>query len=182
MNNYKIISDNIAWDGSYFCCRRCGKAGYKSMAAVKGHLGMCKGKAMQKGAIQLTGASYSSVGTTLINDLGNNPVELATATARASNQLATNGIDGADIQRRLTTLENEYVHVLAENNPVATESWISRNKELLIVLVCLFIVYLIWRESQCKCDSGTKRTGMGLTLTNKVAGKAIDLGLNKLFK
>ena len=41
IEGYKVISDNIAWDKkNQFSCRRCGKAGYKSPAAVKGHLGM----------------------------------------------------------------------------------------------------------------------------------------------
>ena len=56
-----------------------------------------------------------------------------------------------------------------------------REKELLIILVCLVIIYLIY-ESQRKCESGTKRTGIDSTLANKAVGKAIDLGLNKLFK
>jgi len=71
--NYKVISDNIAWDGSHFSCRRCGKSGYKSMQAIKGHLSMCPSKAMQKGAIQPATASPSPAGTASIGNLKSSP-------------------------------------------------------------------------------------------------------------
>ncbi len=39
----KITGYNIGYDGKSFFCMRCGKAGFKSEMAVRGHLSSCKG-------------------------------------------------------------------------------------------------------------------------------------------
>ena len=180
--NLKIISDNIAWDGSYFNCRRCGKSGYNTMQAVKGHLSMCPGKAIQKGATQLASqpatASHSPVGTASIGNIESYP---------ASQPPPTAGPDNSQLDKRIATLENEYNHLLAENNnPNSSSDWVSRNKDILIILGILVALYLILQESKCKCaneGSGRSRAnGLGSTLANRAAGKAIDYGLSKILK
>ena len=182
--NLKVISDNIAWDGSYFSCRRCGKSGYPTMQAVKGHLSMCRGKAMQKGAIQLAGqpatASHSPAVATSINDLRNIPASQPAPTAGPDNSQL-------ELDKRIAALENEYIHLLEENNnPVSSVDWFSRNRDMLIILAILVGLYLILRESKCNCaneGSGRSRTNsIGSTLANRAAGKAIDYGLSKILK
>ena len=175
--DYKVISDNIAWDGSHFTCRRCGKSGYKTMPAVKGHLSMCRGRAMQKGAIQLATASYSPAVTAPINDLRNVP---------ASQPATAPGPDNSQLDRRISALENEYTHLLEENNNPSNGDWVSRNRDMLIILAVLIGLYLILQESRCKCageGSGRSRSnGIGSTLVNRAAGKAVDYGLSKILK
>ena len=180
--NLKIISDNIAWDGNHFSCRRCGKSGYNTMQAVKGHLSMCPGKAMQKGAIQLASqpatASHSPAGSLSVGSLQTFP---------ASQPAPTAGPDNSQLDKRIAALENEYNHLLAENNNhISTGDWVSRNKDILIILGILVALYLILQESKCKCSndsSGRSRAnGLGSTLANRAMGKAVDFGLSKILK
>jgi hypothetical protein len=178
----KIVSDNIGMEGNSFFCRRCGKAGYPSMASVKGHLGMCKGKAIQRaGGVQLATASSSSVGTASIARLGGISTSQLTATAGPGIQLAPADIDYGELSNRVASLENEYNHLLAENNvPVNSDDWVSRNKDILIILGIGIGLYLLLQQSKCNC--GARANGIGSTLVNRAAGKAVDYGLNKLFK
>ena len=178
----KIVSVNIGMEGNSFYCRRCGKAGYPSMASVKGHLGMCKGKAIQRaGGVQLAGASHSSVGTASIARLGGISAVEPTATAGPEIQLAPADTNYDELSRRVAAVENEYVHLLSENNaPVNSDDWVSRNKDLLIILGILVGLYLLLQQSKCNC--GARANGIGSTLVNKAAGKAVDYGLNKLLR
>jgi hypothetical protein len=180
--NTKVISENIGWDGTYFYCRRCGKSGYSKMQSIKGHLSMCPGKAIQKGAIQLANqpatASHSPVGTMSIGNVESSPASQPATTAKS---------DNSQILSRISALENEYNHMLVENNnPVSSSDWISRNKDMLIILGILVVLYLILQESKCKCaneSSGRARAnGFSSTLANRAASKAIDYGLNEIFK
>lgn len=48
MESIRVCKD-ISWDGQSFFCERCGKAGYRTELAARGHLGSCKGRAVERG-------------------------------------------------------------------------------------------------------------------------------------
>jgi len=179
MNAIKVISDNIAWDGSSFFCRRCGKAGYGSMAKVKGHLSMCAGRAIQLGAIRTPAGASQALVTVSDKGLGNFSGVQATASPGPSyEQLA----QLANVNDRLSRLENEYNHVLVANN-TSSSDWLSSNKAILLVVGAVVLVALLLRENKSSnCGMSEKKgSTIAQTLLAKGAGKFLDKSIDKVF-
>lgn len=172
----KMISDSIGWDGVSFFCRRCGRAGYSKMAQVKGHLAMCPGRAVAKGAVpQLAAASCSPV--------ANAPFEGLQVLPTASQQQQLQPILASSygqLDDRVKQLENEYNHMLVERNLPAND-WFSSNKNMLIIMaVSVVALYLVTRNSQCQCDNGSKVVKNGMaSFGEKALAKFVDRGITK---
>jgi len=183
VKGYKIISDNIAWDEkNQYSCRRCGKAGYKSPAAVKGHLGnSCRGKAVQKG-IQSAAASYSPAETTQKANLRDFLAGLPATTDISNSQLDSivSMLDRVvTLDGRVGILENEYNHMVIDKNQNNTtgglNGWIEANKDILIIIGVIVGLVLVFRESKCDCG---KRSSLGSDLIKT----ASTYGIKKIFK
>lgn len=195
--NVVNISDNIAWDGQHFFCRRCGKSGYKKMSQVRGHLAMCQGKAIQKGAIpqsQPVGNQLQVVTTASKANLEGSPTgwqpQLAEAVVPSYNQLYGNQLSGLSglvgrIEKLEKKVENEVQHLLVQNNTSAND-WFSTNKGVVIVVaVGVVLLVLLLRESSCKCEAPggrTKANGIGSTLATRAVSKVVDKSLDRIFK
>lgn len=175
----KVISDSIGWDGKGFYCRLCGKANYDKMAQVRGHLAMCPGKAIQKGAVksdsQPVVSSWQPVRTASKANVDGLPTtQPAVAVTPSSNQL----------EDRIVRLENEYQHMLIEKNTVDCGGSFDLRSDNLRLLIMLGVVgaifYFIGREN-CDCDcsvGGTVRRTKGNSFISsagtKVFGKLVD--------
>ena len=96
--------------------------------------------------------------------------------------------DNSQLDSRVSKLENEYNHMLVDRNQNVggMNDWFSANKGLLITFGLLGLFILLMRESACKCPnegSGRARVhGIGTTLANRAAGKAIDYWISKFFQ
>jgi hypothetical protein len=162
----RMISDNIGWDGNGFFCRRCGKAGYGKMAQVKGHLAMCPGTAISKGAIprgqppgQLAATSWQPVGSASNAGLtGRASYQQQQQLQPANNQPAYPNQPASqlgypaytDLNSRVSRLENEYQHALVERNAPGQIFGLDKNALMLILVVGLLIFWAVeQRGSQC---------------------------------
>jgi len=178
----KMISDNIGWDGQHFFCRRCGKSGYSKMAQVKGHLAMCPGTAISKGAL-LKPAETSQ------------PVAASCSPVTSAFSGGSSDVSSYQQQQQLVDrvgrLENEYNHMLiSQNEPVS--DWLSQNKDLLVLgLVVAFIVYMIVQQSKCVCDGSSGSSGrsgkaglgnLGEKAFTKLADRVISKSVDSIFK
>ena len=174
----KNISDNIGHDGEGFFCRLCGKAGYKSMAAVKGHLAQCPGMAIKKGVIpksqppiQLAAASYSPATAALSpasNVSGSYPAQQQPQPQKSTSwnsqpQLASWQAEQqrqaqqlADNTQQIAQLQNERHHLMLQNS-LPKESFFERYKGIIITGGIIFVLILLFNQSrQCQVisDSG----------------------------
>ena len=184
----RMISDNIGWDGSSFFCRRCGKAGYTKMAQVRGHLAMCPGRAISKGAIpqpvsQPVSKPVGQPAATGLRAVATVPT--ATMSGLANQLQPVNqqqlGDRYGELDRRLGTLENEYNHLLVERNSPA-DDWLSRNKSTVILIAILaFGFVMMMRESQsCNGDGSGKSSKSPLSsLGEKALGQFVNRGVSK---
>ena len=159
IEGYKVISDNIAWDGTSFCCRRCGTSGYAKMAQVRGHLAMCKGKAIQKGIVPVSqplATQLQPVTTASTDDLKSSPTDWQPPAVKHSYNQSVND----RLARLETKVDNEMTHMLADRNQTAgsINDWVSANKGTLIVIGAGIFLILLLRESSCHCDTTPRYT------------------------
>jgi hypothetical protein len=165
------------------------------MAQVRGHLAMCRGKAMQKGAVpQPVGNQLQPVTTASTANLESSPtgwqLQPAVAVVPRRNQL--DGLAGlvSRVDKLENRVENEVQHLLVQNNP-SVGDWLSENKGILILIGGVFLVVLLMRESSpcppCKSDASegrirSKSSNIGSTLATRAVSKVIDKGLDKILK
>lgn len=182
----KIISDSIAWDGKGYFCRLCGKANYKSLASVKGHLAQCPGKAMQKhGILPVDGSSPAPAQPSLAG--GALQVGLSESSYQHQHQQPVASASGDEqLGSRVEQLENEYKHMFWEKNQ--SGDWFSQNKIVIIISVVALMIYLLSRQSECECPGGevgkkvSKVDGLGQKTLSKLADRAISKSIDSLFK
>jgi hypothetical protein len=189
----KFISESIGFDGQFFFCRRCGKAGYTKMAQVRGHLSVCPGTAIRKGALpsdsnplvthSLSRRDGGLGGQVLPSGLSplNQPSNLGSSYPPSGSSPPALGYGYEQLDHRIAMLENEYNHLLYRNNAPAVSSgdWLNQNKSwLIMVVVGLALVWVVGRSFQSNCNvAGTgdaKRTNRIEQLGEKAAGKFAD--------
>lgn len=207
----RMISESIGWeDGKGFFCRRCGKAGYARMAQVKGHLAMCPGTAIRKGAIprsqppvqlagQLAATSWQPVGSPSNAGLTGQasyqqqqqlePVDNQPA---YPNQLASQlGYPVyQDLNSRVSRLENEYQHSLIQRNSPGGIFGLDKNALILIIVVGLLIFWAVeQRGSQCptvvegKPKASNKPMGkLSEKVMTKFTDRVVTKAADSLFK
>ena len=181
--NVKRISDNIAWDGKSYFCLHCARSGYKSLAAVKGHLAMCPGKAMQKGAIpepqppgQPAAASPSLAGYP----------NFRPSMAMASHQLQQQqSHDYRQLEARITQMENEYNHMLQIRNAPTGGNWMQDNLAWVVIgAIVLIAMFLYGGGQRCPSPVSGSPSNSGSSpdfskLGEKLVGKAADRAITK---
>lgn len=202
----KKISDNIGFDGSYFFCLRCGKAGYSSVAQVRGHLSVCPGTAIRKGLLPATCNPLASVQraglATQVPASGLNPLGNAQEASLQNFQVpapapALGYLPGADYQQaailqelgthrqEISQLQNEYSHMLVQKNaPLSGGDWFSQNKGLIIILGLLLLVVLL-KQQPCRLGGGEKASSLptfGEKALSQLTSRAISKGVDSFFK
>lgn len=191
--DYRIVSQKIAHDGHGFSCRICGRAGYSSMARIKGHLSQCPGREIRAPAEPQVPESHLGLAGTMGSTALPVQTQLVGQAASWSRSYAPAHESQlvSELTQRVLKLENEYVHGL-EERALATRSsfggsdWFSRNKPIVIVgVIMLAFLFLSNQSRSCPsvCGSGTK----GLTAKSlmergvtKIADKAMTKTVDKL--
>jgi len=175
--NVRLVDKFVGHDGQSYFCRQCGRAGFKNVAAVRGHLGFCS---IRKGGAK---APVMGVG---------GAAAAAAAAAALRGQEATSGVvsssfqagqapDGAgldrlwgvlqDISERQVRMEqvlfNELPHQLAtvqvQRRPFDDNKWLKW------VIVGYIAVWLLRKLGD---DSVVKKAGS--KIGDRFLGKAID--------
>lgn len=176
------ISESIAHDGKHFFCLRCGKSGYTKMAQVKGHLAMCPGTAIRKGAV--------------LPEPCCEQIQLAPASPSPVTGAFSMGFpDYSNYQQqqqqlgvRLARLENEAHHMMmSRNQPESVTNWFSQNKGIIIIgSIVLFAVIMMNQNRQCPSFSGSgggKAVGnIGEKALTKLMDRGISKAVDSLFK
>lgn len=86
------VSKNVGFDGESFYCIKCGRAGFRSELAARGHLGSCRGRLVSQGidpallAAPAHAAGASAVGAPML--------AAAAVAAPSSSQLGDSGAQG----------------------------------------------------------------------------------------
>lgn len=176
------ISESIAHDGKHFFCLRCGKSGYTKMAQVKGHLAMCPGTAIRKGAIP---PSPSALGSELcceqVQLAPASPSPAAGAFSMGFSDLANYQQQQQQLRADVNQLKNEAHHMMmSRNQPEPVGDWFGRNKGIIIIgAIVLFAVIMMNQNRQCPSVSGS---GGGKAVGNigeKALTKLMDRGISK---
>jgi hypothetical protein len=151
------------------------------MAQVRGHLAMCKGKAIQKGAIPKQDSQPVATGCNSVITLSKaNFKGLTTgwqpvAVAPSNNQ----SVDDR-LARLETKVDNEMTHMIVDRNQtVGINDWVSANKDTLIILGIAGLFILLWSESACKCDGQNSRRN---SLGSDIARTASTYAIKKILK
>ena len=194
--DYRTVSEKIAFDGTGYSCRICGRAGYSSMASIKGHLSRCPARQIRAPAQpQLAAASWRLAGGPDMT-VSSAPPQLAAASrswdepyapaheSQVASQLAE---EIRELRSEVGTLKNEYSHVM-EERALGTKAsfggsdWVQRYKPLLIVGGLLLGLFLISNNSR-SCPSVAGSTNKGLTaksLMERGVTKLADKGMTKM--
>ncbi len=186
----RVVSESIAHDGDGFYCRLCGRAGYRSLAAVKGHLSQCPGKLVQKGVLpaepQVAAAGLGWAGA------GNNALlQTASPAAAAPAPGAVVGPALYGMQEitatirenahQISRMQNEYTHLMVEKNQRDPDAmgWFSQNKQLIILgLVAVLVVVYLTRQNGSRCENGFEKSD-GKGALDKLGEKALGAFTNK---
>ena len=185
---YRAISEKIAFDGTGYSCRICGKAGYASVNAVKGHLSRCP--ARQIGTLQLAAASPASwqlAGSLATTENSASPAgpasQLAAPSpnARARESQLSWGLaqEVQELRAEVGTLKNEYSHVMQERalgmkvGSVGSD-WFQRYKPFVIAAAVVLALVLVSNQSR-SCPSVAGSGGKALTVRG-----FMEKGLNKI--
>jgi len=169
------ISESIAHDGKFFFCLRCGRSGYTKMAQVKGHLAMCPGTAVRKGAVpskpcceevQLVPASSSPAQGAFLMGFPD---------------LANYQQQQQQLRSDVNQLKNEAHHMMLSRNLTEPgEDWFSRNRGVIIIgAIVLFAVMMMKQNCQCPSVSGSGGGRIAGNVGEKTLAKLMDRGISK---
>jgi hypothetical protein len=177
------ICKNVFYDheNNVFFCELCGRATFSTKAQAVGHLSQCPKKDSVNRPPPTTTTTTS---TPPPYTMTLPPLKLDMARANASQErlLALYEKRLARIEERDSILTNELPHIQA----VRQMGFLGiTNQDWLIIGVVAFVAYMFGHSSSCKCDvsaGGSPRKRLGTTIQDKVTDRAINYGLNKLFK
>ncbi len=208
--DYTVVSEKIAFDGVGFSCRLCGKASYRSMAAVKGHLSRCPNRLGGASAEpQLAAASPAELGLARSLVVAKSPAELELASqpvspanpytrAREPAQLAEGSsaqfselnqrVEQVAVQLQVSQgeiarLQNEYSHVVQENVLAKRGSgdWFQQNKTLVLVVGAFLLAFMLFGGGSRECTSQPAGGRAALSdIKGKLVTKLVDKGTAKV--
>ncbi len=202
------VSDNIAFDGHSYYCRRCGKAGYAKATSVRSHLALCPGTLLRKGIEPTTACNNNNrllqpLNGAVDGGLGGGQQQPLVAVVEPlvggfsggqQQPLVREPVNNAllgryeELDRRVALIENEYQHQLRRDNPPAPGLLSisqSINKNWVIILVVGAMV--LWAMSQsynARCNAvgngGADLKGSKVSqLGEKAVGKFTDRMVTK---
>ena len=191
------VSENIAFDGSSYYCKRCGKAGYLRATQVRGHLAMCPGTLARKGIAPTTSSNQlQPVATGIDGGLTSSQLPVVEVVVEPGNNQPVGPSGNSQllgymqqIDRRVATMENEYNHVVRQTNLPPQENWLTKNLALVILGGILLFSLLSSMSRSQQCPSGSSENSSSgpnfkkLTerVVNKVADTAITKSIGKVF-
>lgn len=165
----QILTDYAGFDGQSYFCRHCGKAGFKSLMAVRGHQSACPAKSKQPILPQITYQPQRAK-IEIKNDVGGGATG---SVERVSLGLADKRL--AVVEDRLArieqTLYNEVAHLQRQSN---SNWWEDKSFMLLIVGVIAVGLFLQFGKKD-QVGKFVSKAG------DKVLNKAFDKALGKLF-
>ena len=195
------ICKDVGFDGRSFYCMRCGRAGFRSEAAARGHLGQCKGRLISQGIdpAALAGRGAPAAGRSHARALD------AAHAAAASSSYTKHMLGSFDDTSapfspepvgypdyigqqlaihtsQIAELRNEYNHMLVRNNPPTNNNdWFGQNKGLVMMVVIVAFIFWTMNQSSCPSNCGESKTGRSRvsSLGEKAAAKLIDRGITK---
>lgn len=171
----QLIDRFVCHDGQSYFCRLCGRAGFKSVAAVRGHLGFCPNKGGVPYAV-LKSSSYGA-GAGL---KGQEATSGMTSSSFQANQVQGVALDDGsdkrywsmmqDVSQRLDRIEkmlyNEIPHQMAVTQAQRQD---FDNKWVKWVIVGYIAVWFLRKLGD---DSVVRKAGS--KIGDRVLGKAID--------
>lgn len=177
--NVQLVDKFVGFDGQSYFCRSCGRAGFKSVAAVRGHLAFCsKGRVLPPvGVAAGAGAGAGLRGQEAMSGMVSSSFQAGQAQGVALND----GMDKRywsmmqDVTQRLDRIEqmlyNEVPHQVAV---VQAQRQSFDDKWVKWVIVGYIAIWLLRKLGD---DSIVKKAGS--KIGDKMLGKAIDgfLGL-----
>jgi len=179
IDNVKRISKHVGYDGESYFCWNCYHSGFKSPSHVNGHQSVCPARQIPPLSTSLNnileGGGGGGGGTPPKEQENTTPVLSEVGIMRK--ELAE---FKSDITTRFAKVFNEIPHQQAVNNygilGISKDGWI-------IIGIVALIFYSLGKEAKCYCDNaGSVRRRLGSTIQDKVTDKAINFGINKLFK
>lgn len=170
----RLIDGHVGHDGSAFFCLACGKTGFKSVAAVRGHLAFCsKGRVLPSVGV----AVGAGAGAVLRGQKAMSGMVSSSFQAGQAQEVALD--DGSDkrywammqdVSQRLDRIEkmlyNEMPHQMAV---VQAQQQSFDNKWLKWVIVGYIAIWFLRKLGD---DSVVKKAGS--KIGDRVLGKAID--------
>jgi len=193
------VSQNIAFDGSSYYCKRCGKAGYLRATQVRGHLAMCPGTLARKGIAPTTSSNQlQPVATGIDGGLTSSQLPVVEVVVEPGNNQPVGPSGNSQllgymqqIDRRVATMENEYSHVVQQTNQPQGKSWIEKNLALVVLggMMLLWMLSSMGRSQQCvagssepnNSSSGPNFKRLSERVLNKAADTVITKGVGKMF-
>ena len=177
----KKISKYVGHDGKSYFCWNCGKAGFDKPSQVNGHQSECS--ARQVSVTPTITPTTTPIPTYLGGGGGGGtpPIKQEMETLNSDIQIAMVRQELADMKAQYSKVFNEIPHQQA----VQHFGFLGlSNNQLIFLLVTVVIGYMIGHESSCQCDvsAGIPKRRLGSSIKDKVTDKAINYGINKLFK
>lgn len=191
----KVVK-GVGYDGNSFFCWNCGKAGFATKQMAIGHQAQCKARV--KVTSSLVGQSVGDIAVSGRSLVGKSVGRLV---GEAFSQPDT--FQQSDIEKPLSNDERHQIAVLTQKvleleqnqsqyiNEIPHLQAVQRfgflglsDNQLIFLLVAVVIGYMIGHETSCQCDisAGIPKRRLGSSIKDKVTDKAINYGINKLFK
>lgn len=169
----QIIDDFTGFDGESYFCRFCGRAGFKSVMAVRGHLAACPSR-LVKGSIKREGGGAAGGGSSSEVALLLNSSSQALSSADSGGLVRVSSML-QDVTRRLEKVEsvlyNELPHLTAVKN---NATWWD-DKLIRYAVIALFVLLFLQQFGQ------TDKVGkLAVKAGERVFGKAVDKALSSV--
>jgi hypothetical protein len=160
MKGVNMADRYVGYDGKSYFCKRCGRAGFASIAAVRGHLGLCKARAKTYDL----GAFAVPVG-----GLQQHPIEggagaaAGAAAPRLNDDALVEQIADRVVEKMRPMLMNEVPHTIATR-----DTWWP----YIAIIVSGFALYaLLSRDVEhTRLREGFSTVKQGLTLASAMKG------------
>jgi hypothetical protein len=182
------ISKHVGHDGKSYFCWDCGQAGFDSPSHVNGHQSVCPKR-------QIPINTTTTPITTPLGGGGGGGGTTPTTRQKIDIPVSSSNTEIAVFRQELSEMKadmkaqyakafNEGPHLQAVNSygflGISANVWIG-------ILIGAYIVYKMGQESTCMCavnDSSFRRSNsrLGSSIQDRVADKAINYGISKLFK
>jgi len=175
------VCKNVWFDyaNDVFFCGLCGRATFTTKAQAVGHLSQCPKK---DGINRPPPTTTITTSTPPAYTITLPPAKFDRSHDSNMRILAMHEKRLSKVEKRDAVLTNEIPHLQA----VRAMGFLGLPNQVWLLLgVGVFLGYMFGLNSSCKCDvnaGGSPRKRLGTTIQDRVTDRAINYGLNKLFK